>query len=54
MTWEEFELMIIYSEFRTIMPEWVEASQNPEYERHLMDAYDRSLILNNPSEPEAY
>lgn len=33
---------------------WVEASANPEYERHLMEAYDASLVTNGQSSPECH
>lgn len=52
VTWEELE-MSAYQSFRKSDTEWVNESANPEYERHLMDAYDASLKENGQSEPTA-
>jgi hypothetical protein len=61
LTWEELELSA-YGAFRKTeaqhvqenYPHWVEQSANPDYERHLFDAYESSLVPNGmgATEPE--
>ena len=49
ISWEQFEVENMYAQFRRSPHEWAQS----EYERWALDMYDRSLVRNSISEPDA-